>query len=154
MSLNVYTRREEIPKGMKCIDINDSYFNINTLLSNEKNMELIRDILSDIDKAKFATENSFYGRTNDKIAILKEFLSTGSKTLINIIGHPDVCFNVIECGNNALEFLTRIKNGNVLWEIPVMLPKEDLECDIMYRGNRYMKIFDFLDAVRMDENNE
>ncbi len=41
-------------------------------------------------------------------------LSTGSKILLNIYRYPELCFNVMECGDNALELLAGIKKDNIL----------------------------------------
>ncbi len=41
-------------------------------------------------------------------------LSTGSKILLNLYRYPELCFNVMECGDNALELLAGIKKDNIL----------------------------------------
>ncbi|MDE7307768.1 MAG: DUF4869 domain-containing protein [Lachnospiraceae bacterium] len=61
-----------------------------------------------IDKAEYTTSLTFLERTNILGNLNKSMLSTETKTLLNIINHPDICFNVAECGNNALQFLPKI----------------------------------------------
>lgn len=47
---------------------------------------------------------TFYGRTANYGSLRKDYLSSGTKTLLNIISHPDKCFDVCECGGNVLSF--------------------------------------------------
>jgi hypothetical protein len=74
-------------------------------------------------------------------------LSTGTKTLLNILGHPDICFNVCECGNNALCLLPLIQNGNIYWEMPAVVYDENMVCSIKYRGRVYTDFDSFIESV-------
>ena len=102
MPLIVYTNKKDVEdSGKDLIMINDLFFDAETVL---KNSELVSKILEDIDKAKYNSDLTFIGRTKELGALNKSMLSTGTKTLLNIIQHPDKCFNVCECGNN--KFIT------------------------------------------------
>ena len=148
MALYIYTNKSKVPKDIKIVDFNDNYFNLNTLIQNS---DLVKDILALIDKAVYNSDKTFVGRTKELGALNKSMLSTGTKTLLNIIMHPDVCFNTIECGSNALEFIPLIKNGKVLWEIPVLstIPKD--KCDIILNETKYFTDFHSLQKYVLEK---
>ena len=62
------------------------------------------DIIQDIDGA-IKTGNRFMNQFG--LADLKH-LSTGCKTVINILHNTHKCFNLVECGSNAIVKLIRI----------------------------------------------
>lgn len=87
--------------------------------------EECRNIIKIIDKAEYVSERSFSGRTKEMGNLDSKCLSTGSKTLINIISHTDMCFDVCECG--------------------------DPECDIYYDNKKITNVCDFAAyAVKKD----
>ena len=150
MSLNIYRTKEELRKnGIECEMSNDLFFNKNTFINNN---DFVKTILRKIDKADYYSDTMFVGRTKDWGNINKNHLSTGTKTLLNILSYPEKCFSLEECGSNALDFVPKIKEGNVLWECIVLFPEDDDEsCDIKYKGKKYTNIYDFLDDVRRDD---
>ena len=141
MSLNVYRSIAEIPKGMSVINTNDSFFDVFTQLSNEP---FVEEVLFSIDKAICSSPLTFEGRTKSMGNLNKSFLSTGTKTLLNILSNPDTCFDVSECGNNALRFLPRISSGNVLWKNPVVVCDDNIPCEIYSDGKLFTDLFSFL----------
>lgn len=148
MSLNVYTDKKLIPRGMNFINFGDMFFDVNTSLSDD---DLVRNILWHVDKAKFNNENSFVSRVPNIGALNKSCLSSGTKTLLNIISHPDVCFNVESCGGNALEFIPRITSGNIYWKLPVLNYSGSSECDIILNGGKhYIDVYAFLEAMESE----
>lgn len=143
MSLTVYTSHKEVrDKKIKYIRINDIFFNSFTELTDSK---ITRIILSTIDKAEHNSKLTFIGRSSDLGALNKNFLSTGSKTLLNIVSHKDICFDVSECGNNALCLLPLIREGYIYWANPVAAYSGDGDCDILYNGKRYTDFYKFLE---------
>ena len=143
MALKVYLTREEIPSGVKVIDNNDSYFNANTTL---KNSDL--EILKTVDEAVYISEMTFLGRTKEFGALYKYSLSTGTKTLLNILSHPNICFDVKECGDNALQFLRYYNEGLILWSFPfynIQDINDSEECNIECRGKHFNNICEFMD---------
>lgn len=140
MSLRIYTHKEEIPNGMKFVNYNDLFFNGGCL----RNDTLSRKIMKEIDQAEYSSENTFIGRDKCLGSLNKEHLSTGCKTLLNIVYNPDKCFDVIECGVNALNLLPLIQNGNILWEMPVLHYIGDGDCDIVSQDIHFTKFRDFL----------
>lgn len=143
MSLNVYTNREDIPKGMQFINYNDKFF-LSTSLRNDKFSGMV---MKKIDKAEFHSRDTFIGRDKSLGALNKEHLSTGCKTLLNIINNSDKCFDVMECGQNALELLPIITEGNILWINPVLHFIGDAECDIIIHDNRFTAFRKFLQYI-------
>lgn len=147
MSLKVYARREDVPAGMKVVDVSDIFFDSYEL----KEDALTSKILMDIDKAIYSSPTTFIGRDEELGSLNKSFLSTGCKTLLNIAYHPDICFNVQLCGQNVLDLLYLIRNGNVLWEHPVLFSLDDsLECDIEMEGRKFYDFEEFITYI-MDE---
>lgn len=145
MALKVYTNREDVKKaGLDLIDINDSYFDIETSLVDSS---LTNKILETIDKAKYNSPLTFIGRTKELGALNKSNLSTGSKTLLNIVSSPSKCFNVCECGDNALSLLPLIKDGNIFWEFPIVAYDGSPECDIICNSVSYNNFYDFLESI-------
>lgn len=135
MCLNIYTKKEDIPFGMKFVDYNDLYFNAMLLQDNK----VSREILKAVDNAEYNSPNTFVGRDKALGSLNKALLSTGCKTLLNIAGSPDVCFDVIECGQNALALLPFIKHGNVLWQNPSLHLIDDRDCNVCVDGKRFFR---------------
>lgn len=142
MSLNIYTSEEQIPQGVKLITQNDLYFDGLTNLSDDAVSHMI---MKTIDHAEYHSPLTFIGRDPHQGALNKNLLSTGTKTLLNILQYPSLCFDVCECGNNALCLLTKIQEGNILWRNPVMVYwDDDSTCDFNFQGRVYEDVFDFL----------
>ena len=150
MSLMVYSKREDVPKNIKIIDSNDLYFNNMSIIPDTP---ISHEILRKIDKAEYNSDLTFIGRTKEIGALYKQYLSSGAKTLLNIIQHKDKCFNLIECGNNVLQFIPKLNDGFVLWELIVAIPEEeDEKCDIIYNDKHYDNFTELLEYVRHGED--
>lgn len=148
MSLRVFTNLNDLKdSGIKFVRVNDLFFNSETVLNNNV---IVSTILDKIDKAKYNSEFTFLGR-NSKVdgALNKSMLSTGSKTLLNILEHPDICFDVCECGDNALSLLPMITNGNIYWNMPVVAFNGESKCDIICNDKHYNDFYDFLEEVEV-----
>lgn len=143
MSLRIYVKKSDIPNGIKIVNYNDKFFNLVSL----KNDSVTRDILLHIDRARYNSADTFIGRDETLGALNKSCLSTGSKTLLNIAYRADVCFDVIECGQNALRELVKIKEGIVLWECPVLLIHDAEECDIVINDRRFLNTMEFAEYI-------
>jgi len=146
MSLNIYKSINEVPTGIEIVNFNDSYFDLYTDIMNTDEVKLI---LEKVEKAKYFSNRVFVSRIESFGGLFKNQLSTGTKTLLNIIGFPGKCFNVIECGNNALEYLLTLYDGNVLWEKPfVVYSRYDcLTCDVNYNGRHFSDVFELIENM-------
>ena len=82
-------------KNMELVALNDVYFNKYTSdMLDEKAADIIKKMLN-IDK-----------------------LSTGCKTVLNIMYNPDKVFDICECGDNALDVIYSLPEGNVYCDYP------------------------------------
>lgn len=136
MSLIIYYNRDSVPCEIQ--DINDSYFDIFTPLTDTS---LTREILKTIDKAEYVNPEGFSGRSQPGVWLSREYLSTGTKTLLNVLSHPNVCFNVAECGTNALKKLVTFNRGMVYWP-RISLMGFTGKCDIEVDGTNFNNILD------------
>ena len=109
-------KKKAIPESLELIQINDQYFNKYTAEMLDKRAA---DIIWKIDRSrmidKFFIESRFDGT---KINIDK--LSTGCKTALNIVYNPNKIFDISECGENALEMIYALEQGNVYCEYPMI----------------------------------
>ncbi|MDO5150614.1 MAG: DUF4869 domain-containing protein [Oscillospiraceae bacterium] len=154
MSLTIYSAFHKPPKEVNVISQNDVYFDGLTGLTGN---EVEAKILSTIDKARYCSSRSFYSRASGTIALDKSQLSTGTKTLLNVLSSPDLCFNVCECGDNVLELIPLIVQGKIYWDIPFIAYTGNPECDIIYGGKYYDNFYDFLSTInegRYDEDED
>ena len=147
MSLNIYRNIKDIPDGVQLVNFNDRFFDAKTTLQND---DFTRTVLQEIDKAVYLSEFCFLGRTPNLGGLNKGSLSTGTKTLLHIHKYPNLCFNVCECGNNALNLLALLSDGNVYWEIPaaIITSSQYNQCDILFEGVTYTNFSKFLQKVR------
>jgi hypothetical protein len=145
VSLIIYSDIESVKADKKdLILVNDSFFDTNTVLQDNT---LVREVLSKVDKAEYNTDLTFRSRTKEMGALNKNNLSTGTKTILNILEHKDKCFSVSECGNNVLCFIPQIKEGCIYWDIPAVAYTGCPDCDIQYKGKNYTDFYEFLESV-------
>ena len=113
--LNVYLKREDIITDTEIIDSNDILFNFDLYNSLKVDDRIIR-VMKSIDNAEYLQDTDMRSRFGNITSM--ENLSTGCKTVINILNHPDLIINCVECGDNVLhEIFCYIKRGNILLEI-------------------------------------
>ena len=107
--ITIFKNKKDIPGDMNYVELNDVFFNQNTVsrLDDRANV-----IVKKIDDSKligqYRMESKFNGVTLDI-----DCLSTGCKTVLNVLYFPDKVFCLKECGDNALEVLYRLENGAV-----------------------------------------
>lgn len=88
--INIYTNKTD---SSDWIIQNDLYFNLNT--SNEKMSQSEIDLIQQIDEAKLTPDKHI--ETKYGLGTIRN-LSSGCKTLLNIVKYPDKVVNVEECG--------------------------------------------------------
>ena len=107
--ITIFKNKKDIPNDMDYIELNDVFFNQNTVskLDNRANA-----IVETIDNSKligkYKMESKFNGVTLDI-----DCLSTGCKTVLNVLYSPDKVFCIKECGDNALDVLYGLDAGAV-----------------------------------------
>lgn len=107
--ITIYKDKKDIPPNLEYIELNDLFFNQTTVQILDVQAEKIVDF---IDSArlvgKYKMESKFNGITLDV-----DCLSTGCKTVLNVLYFPDKVFCLKECGDNALEVLYSLEHGTV-----------------------------------------
>lgn len=121
--IDIYTERKD---SKDWIFYNDLYFNLNT--GNEDMSQKEIDLIQQVDEAKLTPDKHI--ETKYGLGTIRN-LSSGCKTLLNIVKHPDKVVNVEECGPNVLRIillwiiLRFICQDQRFW-IFRMMPKSDL----------------------------
>ena len=144
MSLILYLHEEDIPDNVKLCKSNDSFFDGSTLL---RNTDLCSRVLMVIDHATYNTPETFISRDASLGAVYRENLSTGCKTLLNIISNPSICFSLVECGANAKELALQLTEGQALWYFDQLDIEDDIKCDVICGGRQFLRIGDLIDYI-------
>ena len=110
--ITIFKNRKDIPGDMEYVELNDLFFNQNTVSFIDKQAEKIIEM---IDGSKLISKYKIYSRF-DEIALDIDRLSTGCKTVLNVLYYPNKVFCLKACGNNALEILYHFENGHVFSE--------------------------------------
>ena len=95
--IDIYTERKD---SKDWIFYNDLYFNLNT--GNEDMSQKEIDLIQQVDEAKLTPDKHI--ETKYGLGTIRN-LSSGCKTLLNIVKHPDKVVNVEECGPNVLKII-------------------------------------------------
>lgn len=114
--ITIFKNKKDIPQTMEYVELNDLFFNQNTVLRVDKRAE---EIIKTIDSAKLVSKYKISSRFNDVVLDIDR-LSAGCKTVLNVLYYPDKVFCMKECGNNALEVLYRLENGYVYSEYALL----------------------------------
>ena len=110
--ITIFKDKQDIPQNMEYVELNDLFFNHNTVLLIDERAE---KIIETIDSAKLISKYKISSRFND-VALDIDRLSAGCKTVLNVLYYPDKVFCLKECGNNALEVLYGLEKGYVCSE--------------------------------------
>ena len=107
--ITIYKNKKDIPQDMEYIELNDVYFNQKTAsILDERAEKIIEEIDGSMRVGKYKIRSRF-----DDIIIDIDKLSAGCKTALNVLYNPDKIFCLKECGNNALEVVYSLEQGNV-----------------------------------------
>lgn len=107
--ITIYKNKNDIPQDMEYIELNDVFFNQNTAARLD---DYAKQIVEQIDEAKLCSKYKIESKFNHVILDV-DHLSTGCKTVLNVLYFPDKVFCLKECGDNALEILYGLENGSV-----------------------------------------
>ena len=108
--IDIYTEKKESPSW---ILKNDLYFNLHT--SNEEMTEEDRKLIHQADDAVLTPDKHI--ETNYGLGTIRN-LSSGCKTLLNIVKHPDKVVCVEECGPNVLKLIFQMDNIKIYMSRP------------------------------------
>lgn len=115
--ITIYKDRKDIPHGKDYVELNDVFFNKNTALLLDSRAA---QIIEQIDGAKLDGRFKIRSKFN-QVTLDVDCLSTGCKTLLNIVYFPDKVFCMKECGDNVLETIYTLECGSVYSEY-AMIP--------------------------------
>ena len=114
--LTIYKNKKDIPSDKEYVELNDLYFNMNTSsLLDDRAKSIIEAIDSSEQISKYKIRSRFNG---DVLNIDK--LSSGCKTVLNVIYNPEKVFCLKECGENALDVLFGFEKGAVYSDYPII----------------------------------
>lgn len=114
--INIYRNQKDFPENLEYVKLNDVYF-------NEVTFDLLdvraKEIIKKIDGTEILSKYKVKSRFGEEILNIDK-LSSGCKTVLNVLYNLDKIFWIMECGENALEVLFRFEKGNVYCETPMM----------------------------------
>ena len=108
--IRIYTEKKNTKDW---ILLNDLYFNLNT--SNEEMGEKEISAIQQIDNATLTEDKHI--ETDYGLGTIRN-LSSGCKTLLNIMKHPDKIVCVDECGPNVLKLIFQIDKIKIYMSRP------------------------------------
>lgn len=139
MSLMIYDKYD-IPSeeySKRVIRATSDFFDKNAKLID---CETIRNLMFKIDNAEYINEYNFKSNMLFCGAPDKSYLSAGCKAAICIYLFPDLCFDSVVCGINALVEVLQLDRGSIYLEPGWIYNIRGKKCDIIYK-NRH---FDYL----------
>ena len=122
--IDVYTEKRN---SKDWILQNDLYFNLNT--RNEEMSQTEIKLIWQVDEAKLTPDKHI--ETKYGLGTIRN-LSSGCKTLLNIVKHPDKVVCVDECGPNVLKIIFAMDNIKIYMSRPTVF---DISDDIKIRFN-------------------
>lgn len=114
--ITIFKDKKDIPDNIEYIELNDVFFNQNTVSRLDGRAgEIVEKIDSSKLIGKYKIESKFNG-----VILDVDCLSTGCKTVLNVMYFTDKVFCIKECGDNALEVLYGLDNGTVYSDYAVI----------------------------------
>ena len=122
--IDIYTEKRD---SKDWILQNDLFFNLNT--SNEEMSQNEINLIKQVDAAALTPDKHI--ETRYGLGTIRN-LSSGCKTLLNIIKHPDKVVCVEECGSNVLKIIFTMDNIKIYMSRPTLV---DIPGDAQIRFN-------------------
>jgi hypothetical protein len=146
--ITIFKNKSDIPQNMEYVELNDVYFNQHTASLLDENA---KTIIESIDESELVSKYKIRSRFDD-ITLDTDQLSTGCKTVLNVMYNPEKVFCMKECGNNALKVLFSLSSGNVYSDY-ALLPF-DMEAVNVYTSSAHKVIKDYEELKEWWENEE
>lgn len=135
--ISIYKDKKDIPENREYVELNDIFFNKNTVLVLDDRAKIVIEKIDEAElDGKFKIKSKFNGVTLDI-----DCLSTGCKTVLNVMYFPEKVFCLKECGDNAVEVLYALDKGYVYSDYAVI--PFDMETVQVYSGNETKVINDY-----------
>ncbi|MCD7820198.1 MAG: DUF4869 domain-containing protein [Lachnospiraceae bacterium] len=122
--IDIYTKKKD---SKDWIIQNDLFFNLYT--SNEEMSDNEVALIKQVDDAKLTADKHI--ETKYGLGTIRN-LSSGCKTLLNIIKHPEKVVCVEECGPNVLNIIFSMDNIKIYMSRPTLV---DIPEDVQIRFN-------------------
>jgi hypothetical protein len=114
--ITIYKDKKDIPQNKEYVELNDVFFNKNTVMVlDDKAIQIVEQI----DGAKLDGKYKIKSKFND-VTLDVDCLSTGCKTVLNVLYFPEKVFCLKECGDNALAVLYALEKGSVYSDYAVI----------------------------------
>ncbi len=107
--ITIFKNKKDIPGNMDYVELNDVFFNQNTVSRLD---DRANDIVEKIDNSKLIGKYKMESKFNGVVLDI-DCLSTGCKTVLNVMYFPDKVFCLKECGDNALKIAYGLESGAV-----------------------------------------
>ncbi len=128
-------------RTMELVVMNDIYFNQYTVsLLDDRAKEIIRQIDHSDMLSPFSISSRF-----DGMALNIDKISTGCKTALNVLYNPDKVFDVRECGDNVLDVIYALPEGNIYCDYPLISFEMD---EVMVYENKGKRKIDSYEALK------
>lgn len=127
------------------IDINDVYFNKFTFKKLE--YETARKIIKEIDGVELTQDFKITSKFTEGLLDLTK-LSSGCKTVLNILYNQDKVFNVTSCGRNALLLIYNMSVGNIYVDDLITPVLSNIKCSIEVVSNGGCYTFSSVSELR------
>ena len=138
--ITIFKNKKDIPLNKEYIELNDIFFNQNTATKLD---DAAAKYIQMIDGSELLSKYKIRSRFED-IILNTDQLSTGCKTVLNILYFPNKVFCLKECGNNALEILYGFEDGYVYSDyamIPFNMERVKVQTS---RGSKEIKDYEEL----------
>ncbi len=144
--LSIYKNKKDIPSEKEYVELNDLYFNMNTasLLDDRA-----KEIIETIDGSELISRYKIRSRFNGDVLNVDK-LSSGCKTVLNVLYNPEKVFCLKECGENALDVLFGFEEGAVYSDYPI-IPFDFEKVTVISDGE--MKVIDDYEELKEWWNN-
>ncbi|SDB58005.1 protein of unknown function [Ruminococcaceae bacterium FB2012] len=113
--ITVYSLKS-VPEDMEIVTLNDVFFN---RFTSEKLDNKADEMISKIDNAEMVSKFMIKSRFDGSVLNIDK-LSTGCKTVLNIMYNPEKIFDIRECGENALDAVYSLDSGNICCPYPLV----------------------------------
>ena len=144
--ITIYKDKNDISDDMEYVELNDIFFNQKTILKLDN---YAKEIIEKVDGSKLLSKYKIMSKFNE-VALDIDCLSTGCKTILNVLYFPNKVFCMKECGDNAIELLYSLKNGNIYSDY-AMIPFE-MPAVRVANNSKYQIIDDYEELKRWWKN--
>ncbi len=135
MPLKLYIGLEQIAEKNKIIKFNDIWFQDH--IKEIKYGEPEREIVKCIDNVVYEKDRKFKSKFMADTLFDASELSAGCKTALNIHTFTDKIFNIAGCGNNALQLIMNMKQGNAYIDNSFMTESFNNEIIVYIEGKEF-----------------